>query len=44
MKSKHSANEATYEFEEEVRSRCIFYEMKQDSLIIDSFKGRIDMS
>ena len=44
MKSKYSADEATYEFEEKLRSRCIFYEMKQDGLIIDSFKGRIDMS
>ena len=44
MKSKYSADEATYEFEEEVRSRYIFYEMKQDGLIIDSFKSRIDMS
>ena len=44
MKSKHSADEVTYEFKEEVCSRSIFYEMKQDGLIIDSFKGRIDMS
>ena len=44
MKSKHSADEVTYEFKEEVWLRSIFYEMKQDGLIIDSFKGRIDIS
>lgn len=44
MKSKHSADEETYEFEEEVCSRCIVYKMKHDGLMIDSFKRRIDMS
>ena len=41
MKSKHSADEETYEFEEEVCSRCIVYKMKHDGLTIDSFKRRI---